>query len=93
MLDILTLHASVCVTYFCFACISMCDLLLFCMRQYMRLEIGRLCKLLITPVEGTDVGAVAGVNTNVRAQVEVEREPLAAALERALEQIVDDRRY
>jgi len=49
-----------------------------------RLEVGRLGELLIAAVERADVGPVAGVDPNVRAQVEVQREALPAAFEGAL---------
>lgn len=55
------------------------------MRQYVRLEVGRLGELLVAAIEGADVGPVARVDTDVRPEVEVQREPLAAALEGALE--------
>ena len=55
------------------------------MREDVRLEIGGLRELLVAVIEGADVGPVARVDAHVGPQVEVEREPLAAALERALE--------
>ena len=41
-------------------------LLGFRMSEDVRFEIGGLSKLLITPIEGTDVGSVARMDTNVR---------------------------
>jgi len=59
--------------------------LLFCMSENMRFEVCRLGELFIASVEGADVGPVTGVDPDVGPKVEVEREPLAAALEGALE--------
>jgi len=58
--------------------------LLFCMCQYVGLEIGRLRKFLVAAVKGAHVRPVAGVDADVCAQVKVEGEPLATALECAL---------
>ena len=58
--------------------------LLFCMCQYVGLEIGRLRKFLVAAVEGAHVRPVAGVDADVCAQVEVKGEALATALECAL---------
>ena len=57
------------------------------MREDVRLEVGGLRELLVAVIEGADVGPVARVDAHVGPQVEVEREPLAAALERALERL------
>lgn len=53
----------------------------------MRLEVGRLGKLLIAPVKGANVGPIACMNTHVRPQVKVEGKSLPAAFERALERL------
>lgn len=58
------------------------------MRQDVRFEIGGLGELLVAAVEGADVGPVAGVDANVRAQIEVQREALAAAVKGALERLL-----
>ena len=49
-----------------------------------RFEVGGLGELFAAAVERTHVRPVSGVDPHVGAQVEVEREPLPAALERAL---------
>lgn len=51
----------------------------------MTLEVCGLCELLVASIEGANVGPVARVYPNVRAQVKIETKPLPAALERALE--------
>lgn len=50
----------------------------------MRLEIGRLSKLLIAAIERTDIWAVSSVNSYMRAEVKVQGEAFPAALESAL---------
>ena len=54
-------------------------------REDVGLEVGGLRELLVAAVEGADVGTVASVDAHVRPQVEVQREALAAPLERALQ--------
>ena len=54
----------------------------------MRFEVCGLRKLLAAAVEWTDVGPVSRVDPDVGAEVEVEREPLPAALEGALERLL-----
>lgn len=56
----------------------------FRMCQDVRLEIGRLSKLFIAAIERTDVRAVPGVNSYVRAEVKVQGEAFPTALESAL---------
>ena len=46
--------------------------LLLRVSEDVRLEVGRLSKLLVAAVERTDVGSVSSVNSNVSAQVEVQ---------------------
>ena len=58
--------------------------LLLGVREDVGLEVGGLRELLVAAVEGADVGTVASVDAHVRPQVEVQREPLPASLERAL---------
>lgn len=58
------------------------------MRQYVRLEIGRLGELLVATVKRTHIRPVAGVDADVRPQIEVERKPFAAAVKRALERLL-----
>lgn len=53
-----------------------------------RLEVGRLCKLLIAAVKGTDVGSVSSVDAHVCAQVEVQRKPLPTAFKGTLERFL-----
>lgn len=55
------------------------------MGQYVGFEIGGLGKLFAAALERTDVRPVARVNPDVSSQVEVQREPLSTAFERALE--------
>ena len=55
------------------------------MRQDVWLEVGWLCKLLVAPVEWTNVWPVTCVNPYVRSKVEVEWKPFTAALESALQ--------
>lgn len=50
----------------------------------MRLQIGRLSKLFIAAVERTDIRAVSGVNSYMRAEVKVQGEAFPAALKSAL---------
>ncbi len=58
------------------------------MCQDVGLEVCGLCELFVAPVEGADVGSVSRVDAYVRAQVEVQRESLPAALERALKRLL-----
>ena len=60
--------------------------LLLGVREDVGLEVGGLCELLVAAVEGADVGPVPRVDPHVRPQVEVQREPLPATLERALQE-------
>ena len=64
------------------------DVLRFGVGEDVRLEVGGLGELFVAAVERTDVGPVARVDAHVRPEVEVERETLAAALERALERLL-----
>lgn len=50
-----------------------------------RLQVGRLSKFFVAAIKRTHVRAVSSVNTHMCAQVKVQREPLATALECALE--------
>ena len=59
--------------------------LLLGVREDVGLEVGGLRELLVAAVEGADVGPVPSVDAHVRPQVEVQREPLPATLERALQ--------
>ena len=52
----------------------------------MGLEVGGLSKALAAVVKGADIRPISRVDTHVRAQVEVQREPLATALKGALSQ-------
>ena len=61
------------------------DSLLLGVSEDVRLEVCRLCELLIAAVEGTHVRSVSRVNADVRAQVEIERKSLATPLKRALQ--------
>ena len=54
----------------------------------MRFEVRGLRKLLVAAVEGADVGAISSVDSDVSSEVEVEREPFAAALKGALERLL-----
>lgn len=54
----------------------------------MRFEVGGLGEFFVAPVEWTDVGTISSVNPDVCSEVEIEREPLAAALEGALERLL-----
>lgn len=54
------------------------------MGEDVRLEVGGLGKLLVAAVKRTDVRPVSRVDADVGAQVEVQRETLSAAFERAL---------
>jgi len=47
------------------------DILVFCMCQNVRLEVGRLCKLLGAAVKWTDIRPVTSMNAYMCAQVEV----------------------
>lgn len=51
----------------------------------MGLQVGGLSKLFIAAVERADVGSVSGVDPDVCAQVEVQREALPTAFKSALE--------
>ena len=64
--------------------LPVCSLLLG-VSEDVRLEVCRLCELLIAAVEGTHVRSVSRVNSDVSAQVEIERKSLAAPLKRALQ--------
>lgn len=55
------------------------------MCEDVRLQVGGLRKLFVAAVKGAHVRAVSSVNTHMCAQVKVQREALATALERALE--------
>lgn len=55
------------------------------MGEQMLLEIGRLSETSTTTIERTNVRFITGVNANVRAQIEIQGEPLATPLERTLE--------
>ena len=59
-------------------------LLVFCVRQNVRLQVGWLRKLLCAAVKRTDVWPITCVNAYVSAQVEVKWKPFAAAFERTL---------
>ena len=59
--------------------------LLLGVREDVGLEVGGLRELLVAAVKGADVGPVPSVDAHVRPQVEVQREPLPASLERALQ--------
>lgn len=56
------------------------------MGQHVRLQISRLSKPLIAVVKRTNIRPVAGVNTDVGAEVKVQGEPLATAFKRTLEE-------
>ncbi len=60
------------------------DLLLFRVREDVRFEVGGLGELFVASVERTDVGPITRMDPDVCPEVEVEREALSAALERAL---------
>ena len=55
------------------------------MRQYVRLEVGRLGELLVAATEGAHVGPIPRVDADMRPEVEVQGEPLPATFEGALE--------
>lgn len=57
----------------------------FGMCEDVRLQVGRLSKFFVAAIKRTHVWAVSSVNTHMCAQVKVQREPLATALECALE--------
>ena len=63
------------------------SLLLFRVSEDVRFKVSGLGELLVAAVEGTNVGPVTRVDPYVRAKVEVQREPLATALERALKRL------
>lgn len=54
------------------------------MCEDVRLQVGGLRKLFVAAIKGTHVRAVSSVNAYMCAQVKVQREPLATALECAL---------
>jgi len=60
-------------------------------RKYVRLEVGRLCKLLGAAVEWTDVRPVASVNADMRPEIEVERKPLTASLKCTLHHYINSK--
>lgn len=63
------------------------SLVVFCFGvcEDVRLQVGRLRKFFAAAVKGAHVRAVSSVDTNMCAQVKVQREPLATALKRALQ--------
>lgn len=66
--------------------LAACSLVVFGfgMCEDVRLQVGGLRKLFVAAVKGAHVRAVSSVNTHMCAQVKVQRESLATALERAL---------
>ena len=54
----------------------------------MRFEVGGLRKLLVAPVEWTNVGSIPGVDSDVSSKVEVQRKAFAATLKRALKRFL-----
>ena len=51
----------------------------------MRLQVGRLGKAFVAVVKRTDIRSIAGVDANVSAEVEVQRESLATPFKRTLQ--------